>query len=419
MTLWSRHQAVQVLKSDGRCIIDGVNFANVIATFLYDESLLGALKKIVFSLFYRSDISTGRNSFLSGAEYIVFYSCRSKKRPDYDYFPEKFRVLLGQRQSYFEAVEKFSINQFFTTLFYFVDSFQRVNKFRRSSLTRILTALLLSKYRTSYDFFQGIVVNCADRTLITFSDAHPLENLITQIVMLKGGVTITNQHGQYRILDESNMSPDAEAYANFISDKLLCWGEATVREFMKYGISRERCIVVGWIKRLRLYPKDINKGPSSVFGVMLNGENGKESNQLLLEWANRLADSLDCSYHVRLHPSNNVLNYVDVVNNKCLGLQKMPVKDFFSVVSFCIAHMTGGTVEALELNCPIYLMDDSRLADVFRIDGLSYENFEELLSAVRADNISPHESKIRFEVLRLLFNDDHEQDIRLLSAICK
>jgi hypothetical protein len=419
MSLWTRYQAIQALKNDGRCVVNGVNFANVIATYLYDESWIGVIKKLIFSLFYRSVFETDVNISAGEVEFIVFYSCRFKKRPDYDFIPEKIKSLLGSRQSYIEAVERFSLRQLISTLFYFPDSFRRLVGFRQSLLSRILAALLLAKYRSSHEILVRIEGKWSQRTLITFCDAHPLESLITQIVTLHGGLTYTNQHGQYRVLDESNISPDAEAYANFISDKILCWGEATVREFMKYGVSRERCIVIGWIKRLRLHSSDFQKSANSFFGVMLNGENGKASNLLLLKWANRLADILDLSYYVRLHPTNRKEDYVTLVSERCLALQRMAAREFFSEVSFCLAHMTGGTVEALEVNCPIYLMDDGRLADVFRKEGLSFTSFEDLLSMVKSDISASCQAEERCEALRVWFNDDHDHDhdIRLMSAI--
>src|SRR3546814_6040446 len=88
-------------------------------------------------------------------------------------------------------------------------------------------------------------------TVLTFCDAHPHDNLVAQLSSRNGARTITVQHGQYRVLTPVNMSADAEAYANFVSDRLLAWGEATCEEFQRYGISRARMYITGWIRPLR------------------------------------------------------------------------------------------------------------------------------------------------------------------------
>ena len=90
-------------------------------------------------------------------------------------------------------------------------------------------ALLIAKYRVAAELLCPLLNGSLK--LVTFCDAQPVENLMAQLARARGLRTYTNQHGQYRILDQTNMSPDAEAYSNFVSDKLLCWGEATRKEF--------------------------------------------------------------------------------------------------------------------------------------------------------------------------------------------
>src|SRR5690606_12729215 len=97
-------------------------------------------------------------------------------------------------------------------------------------------AVLIAKYRTTADkIFSPLLTG--RKTLVTFCDAQAPENLMAQMARSAGIASFTNQHGQYRVLDASNMSPDAEAYANFVSDYMFCWGEATRKEFVKAGFN--------------------------------------------------------------------------------------------------------------------------------------------------------------------------------------
>lgn len=391
-------------------MIDGVNYANVVALYLYGGSVGYWLKIIAFSFFFaaRTEV-TGREKGL-----LTFYSCRYKKRADYDYIMDRIVAIAGDRGDAAETREAFSATQIWSTLKGAPRAWRASGGYGAGPVQRLLAAALIAKFiSTAQRSFRELV---RGRThVVTFSDAAPHDNLLAQLAMLGGAVTVTAQHGQYRVLDAANISVDAEAYANFISDRLLCWGEATCREFARVGIDRERMAITGWIRTW-----DRTRRPqtaATTFGVMLNGVTGAESNLALIDAANRLADELNMRFVVRLHPAFATTRYSALVNERCASIAVMGTGDYVRAVAFSIAHMSGATIEMLEVESPVYVLDDGRLAEAFQLPGLSFASVDELLAAVRADLATSDRGSNRTAQLRRWFNDDIDQDARILNAM--
>lgn len=407
---WRHYQRIQAYKSDPRSVIDGVNYAHVIALYLYDRSFRHWVKIIAFCFLFaaRTELSGTERQVLS------FYSCRYKKRPDYDYIADRLVAIIGSEGDAAEVREVFSAAQAWSTLLHIPRAWRSTSGYRAGFLQRLGATALVAKYSSATRRALNRLVS--GRThVVTFCDAVPHENLLAQIAKNSGVPTVTAQHGQYRLLDERNMSTDAEAYANFVSDHLLCWGEATRSEFERFGIERERLVIAGWIRQWDTVNRpDIATG---IFGVMLNGENGADSNVDMLLAANRIADELDMQFVVRLHPSFDSPQYRSLVSERCLSISVIPTGEYASAVDFSLAHMSGATIEMLEVDSPVYVLDDGRLADAYRLPGLSFDGVEEVLEVVRADLANPVGGNARTRQLKRWFNDDTDQEARILSAI--
>ncbi len=407
---WQRYLDIQAFKRDPGSTIDGVNYAHVVAQYLYDRSPRQWLKSIAFSLFFaaQTDLTGTQQSLLN------FYSHRYKRRPDYDYIAHHLVQIAGDRGDSAETREAFSPIQWWHTLRNVPQAWRATAAYRAGPLHRISATTLVAKYRSiAVRSFCKLVV---DRTrVVTFCDAAPHDNLLTQIAQAHGALTITAQHGQYRLLDKTNMSTDAEAYANFVSDRLLCWGEATCADFVRYGVDRRRMTIVGWIRTWeKIEPREAATG---TFGVMLNGENGAESNIELLRAAERIADELALRYVVRLHPSYAPPSYRSLVNERCASIRVMPTAEYVEAVDFSIAHMSGATIEMLHVESPVYALDDGRLAEAFKIPGLSFDGVEEMLATIVADAETRDRGRSRTRQLGRWFNDDTNQDSRILNAM--
>jgi len=407
-----RHLRIQAFKSSRTAVIDGINFANVVATMLYETSFKGWLKRAVYALLMGAFSSTeGEDS----RSHVLLYSAREKGRADYDYIADSLARLMGPRARLVEVHDRFSVLQPFKTLAGLISCWPLIRGYNETAAQRLLCALLVAKARSAL-LPVALRVTGGAGTLVTFCDAHPMENLATQLSASMGLATITNQHGQYRILDHRNMSADAEAYANFQSDRMLAWGRATVREFEKAGIAPSRLSIIGWIRAPRSAEPQVATD-AACFGVMLNGENARESNLNLLRAAEEIAARLDVGYVVRLHPWSRADDYSAVTGARCIGMLHLSLADYLGRVRFSLGHMSGAVVEVLDAGSPVYLLDDGCLASVFQLEGLSWPDVASIQVAIEKDMADANETRRRLGVLARWFNDADEQVDRITSAL--
>lgn len=404
------YKKIQAFKTCRTAMLKGVNYAHVVAPFLYDKSVLGFFKKLMFSLFFSTRVTMHESK---GNALLLYYSCRHKRRADYDYIPQRLRELLGTRCEYFESLERFSFVQALHTLKKIPEAWRCADGYRVNYFHRLGCALLIAKYSSTAErvflpFLQD------KRRLVTFCDAQAPENLLAQMANFSGIETFTTQHGQYRILEACNISSDAEVYENFVSNYIFCWGEATRKDFVRVGFKPEQFIITGWIKQWTSVASHSQLG---VFGVMLNGENGRESNAELLKAAKSVAGSLNLSYLVRLHPWSKPKQYAEFLDHRCSGIGHYGLSSYLGQVDFSLAHMTGASIEMLYSSAPIYLLDDGKLADAFRVNGLSYSTPDTIAAAVFKDMQFPDLARKRIQSLSKWFNDDNAQAARICAAL--
>lgn len=410
--VYQRHLRIQAFKKSEVAVVDGANFANVVATLLYETTVRGWLRRAIHALVMGVRIT--KDGPETGS-HVMLYSARGKRRADYDYMVDSLAGLMSGRVRLVEISDSPSLFQPFKTMAGLVAAWPLTRGYEEGIMQRLLCALVISRVRGALHSPLAQVLGSAG-TLVTFCDAHPIENLATQIANLRGLLTITNQHGQYRLLDHTNMSADSEAYANFQSDQMLAWGAATVREFERAGIESSRLTITGWIKRPGAAGARLGMG-ARCFGVMLNGENARRSNLNLLRAADEIAERLGIGYQVRLHPWSRALDYSTAVGSRCVGLAHLPLEEYLDQVRFSLGHMSGAVVEVLEHGYPVYLLDDGSLASVFRLDGLSWPDAASILNAIEADMEDEAGMTQRINGLARWFNDSDGQVDRICSAL--
>ncbi len=413
LSVYEKYEAIQAFKRSGAAVWDGVNYAYVVAPYLYDSSWAGLFRRLAFSLLFSTRITQFAPS---DRAMMVFYSCRHKKRADYDFIASELRRIVGSDGDYVESAERLDPLQWLATLAHTPAALRSISGYRAGLLDRLGAALLIAKYRSSRRRLLPLL--SGRRRLATFCDAQPVENLLAQMARVDDVFTITAQHGQYRLLDRSNMSPDAEAYANFVSDRMLCWGEATRAEFASFGFSAERLWVTGWIRRWTASSVAVpSEGALRAFGVMLNGDNGKESNPVLISAAQTIAREMGISYLVRVHPHTPLEQITPLLDEYCISADYFGLESYLSQVSFSIGHMSGAVIEIIHQNLPIYVLDDGRLAAAFRVDGLSYNSVEGITEAIYQNSRNMDLYRERLKSLSVWFNDCIDQESKLRLAL--
>ncbi|WP_205939276.1 hypothetical protein, partial [Pectobacterium actinidiae] len=151
---------------------------------------------------------------------------------------------------------------------------------------------------------------------VSFCSSHINEAVIDLYFQQRYIPTFTLQHGLYFIFKNSPI--DAISYENFISKKLLCWGEYTKMEFLRYGISKERLVVAGYpglVKPLHL--KYSEKGEFRLL-ILLSRYSFHKNNIKILEMVSDLKEKISgMKVFVKMHPSLNKSDYKTLFDNYC------------------------------------------------------------------------------------------------------
>jgi hypothetical protein len=117
--------------------------------------------------------------------------------------------------------------------------------------------------------------------------------------------TYTLQHGLYFVFDTPPI--DAITYDNLIADKLLCWGQYTKDEFIKYGIDESRLVVAGYPKKISPLTVLINNNSKIRILVLFARALFDTNNLALISLLAKMP--LDVEIDFKPHPSLSVDKY--------------------------------------------------------------------------------------------------------------
>lgn len=362
------------LKANKLLQIEGINFGSVIATEIYDQSIYAYIKHLAKCLLYNFAIEfTGDDKTK-----LFIYSLNYTGRRDYNEIKDLFLEYCPEYA--FVDVDRVKGKKGITRKIISI-----IKKSAKYQLNRVpssfLTAILVTEYYELLKLYRMTVDWEKVKWLGTFADARCEDNIAAQIGIQKKAKTFTLQHGQYRILRPGFENADAESYKNFISDKLLAWGEATRDEFVKYGIGPERVVPVGALKSFSFNKPLENIVDSGVFGVIMCGDTYIPSNTEMIKMANEIAKKLNMKYFVRFHPRNDLSLYKPVIDKKYLEGESSKIgnEEYANIVTFSLIHMTGVFVEMLSINSPIFIYDDHYLEEVFRITEFCVKDSEDFM----------------------------------------
>ncbi|KHN53081.1 hypothetical protein [Pectobacterium fontis] len=109
---------------------------------------------------------------------------------------------------------------------------------------RLILLFYMMYYINTIDLLNKTKKNFKYKKYCSFCSALPLEAILCKYFKLYKITTYTLQHALYSYPKDSNV--DAVIFDNMISDHLLCWGEHTKNDFLKYGIRSEKIKVCGY-----------------------------------------------------------------------------------------------------------------------------------------------------------------------------
>jgi hypothetical protein len=134
--------------------------------------------------------------------------------------------------------------------------------------------------------------------------------------------TYTLQHGLWFVFDKPPI--DAIAYDNVIANSLLCWGEYTRDEFIKYGIHKHRLIVAGYPREHEALKPATELAISKLKVLVLFSRKLFHTNNLsLIKLLSQASTDLSLDIHFKLHPSLPLVEYQQLATQH--GFQMAPL----------------------------------------------------------------------------------------------
>lgn len=121
MSLWNRYLDIQKLKRASSLDVEGIDFARVVAVLLYDQTVFGRFKKLIFALFFKTEFLISSSG--SKVDFLLVYSCRQKGRADYDYIYSYLCDTCSDRGKSVEAIERISFFHVFKVFFIYAFPF--------------------------------------------------------------------------------------------------------------------------------------------------------------------------------------------------------------------------------------------------------------------------------------------------------
>ena len=216
---------------------------------------------------------------------------------------------------------------------------------------------------------------------LCFLNPASFENLITQFMNQKGIVTFSLTDGIF--MNYGNNAPvDAVSYHNLSSNYLLMWGQYSVDEYKKIGISSQCLLLAGCPKHTSLKKLKPNN-PYKKCCVLL-ARNGYESSNLkLLDILSSFADKIE--FDLKLHPKNDYSKYEILANSMHLHVldSKISIDDCLNNdnYDFAIAVNTTSYYEAFINGLPCFRFTDGTF---ILMEGLNdvFSNQDELIRCI-------------------------------------
>lgn len=202
-----------------------------------------------------------------------------------------------------------------------------------------------------------------------------MENLYTQYFRKRGIPTYSLQEGIYLVY-KKNIVLGSIAYDLFATDHLLCWGQYTKDEYVKFGIDPNRIRVAGYPKCNTMAQLKPNNPYKSIL-VLLAGPIFGDVNLKLLQLLERQKSDFDIT--LKSHPSNyeemenyakrngfNIISKAQTVND-CLTSGNF---------DFCIAVNTTAYYESWMAGIPCIRYYDERFDNFYGFNDLFSDDAE-------------------------------------------
>jgi len=281
---------------------------------------------------------------------------------------------------------------------------------------KVFLAMRLVKVKAVDEMLQ--VLEIKPKVVMCAFDSSFYENVAMQYYKNKGVVTVANQHGQPVFKSHDYDRMNQSQILNFKCDYFLAKGEFTKKQFVEAGKDGECVVVIGSFYREMNIKEYCHKG--KMFCVFLNCitlPNAKERNAELLEISRELSRRLDCRFYIKVHPSDSISNYNDVIDEhvvEIIGKEKT-ISELSSDIGFGIFNESSVFLDLLDNKIKPYYWDSGVFFPLVEDDNSTFGNVDEIERKVRTWFNYTEDQKVEyFDKISDYYNaaEDVENNIR-------
>ncbi len=220
------------------------------------------------------------------------------------------------------------------------------------------------------------------KTYIAFNSSFGIEAFLTQFFRLHALATYSLQHGIYYFFPPP-VPREVVNYENMQADYLLCWGQYTIDEMLKFGITKQRLLLGG-------HPfyngpiEEVRRSFQSCLFLLARIKYDR-TNKKILEVLKEFRDKYNIRITIRLHPSLDYNRYaqiaagfhfeVDTINATVYDCLKSKAYDF------TIAYNTSAYYESLAFGLMAFSYRDDSMEKYMTL-GDYFRNADELIRII-------------------------------------
>ncbi|MBN3050473.1 hypothetical protein H4F45_03015 [Pectobacterium brasiliense] len=283
------------------CLYKGYDLASIlsfdIAFLVYGNSR--SLWREIIKIFLAKDIRPPKTTD------NILFSMGPYNRKDYDEILDYVMLQVGIKERFDIGMCKYKFKISFKGVIF---SFKNIffNHLILSFKVRLLLFFRMIHYINSIELLNNMEKEWGYNNYCSFCSADPFECILDSYFRLNKIKTYTLQHGLYVFSNSPQI--DIIAFDNMVSDHILCWGEYTKNEFLKYGLPSDKIIVAGYPRSTqKLTPYVIPITPRILFlcaRKIYDNENIKIMNILA-----EVKNEINIEVSVKTHPSLNSKKY--------------------------------------------------------------------------------------------------------------
>lgn len=219
------------------------------------------------------------------------------------------------------------------------------------------------------------------QNVIVCYDANFIDNVPAQFFKVKGGKSITLQHGV--MCASKNVPYYGIWFRCFISDYFLAWNNLTREEAVKDGIPVNKVVVCGIAKCINT--SKIVSPKNRIIGLLLDGYDF--INVGIIKVANDFCRKYGYKYVLRYHPNYKGNEYDNIIlSDYYVGNNRETLYEYARKVEFTLQGNSTALMELLYMGHPTYVFSTDNEVEIYPEFIRVSHNVKELEDLIKSES---------------------------------